>query len=99
MNALVLVYGDVHGVGFRSYCKRLAQQLNLSGLCRNERDGGVKVFLDGEAKQIEKFVEAIKAVKPGAFFGPQVDKVAVFKEGDKNFQLAWRDYVGFEITF
>ncbi len=99
MQALVLIYGDVHGVGFRSYAKRLAQELNLTGLCRNEVDGSVKVFLDGEKIAIEKFVETVNEVKQSGFFGAHVDKVEISWEGEKNFQPAWRSYEGFEVDY
>mgnify|MGYP001572891517 CR=1 FL=1 len=98
MKALVLVFGDVHGVGFRAYCKRLAQQLGLNGLCRNE-PGSVKVFLDGAEKSVEKFVETVKNIKQSGFFGPQVENVEVFREGEKGFEPEWRSYVWFEIDF
>ncbi len=98
MKALVLVYGDVHGVGFRSYAKRLAQQLNLAGLVRNEPQG-VKVFLDGDKTAIEKFIVTVQNIKSSGFFGPHVEKVEVHNEGEKRFQPAWRSYEGFEVDY
>ena len=99
MKVLLFVRGDVHGVGFRSYAKHLAQQLNLAGLCRNEIDGSVKVFLDGEKVAVEKFVETVKKVKSSGFFGTHVDKVELHWENEKGFQPAWRSYNAFEIDF
>ena len=99
MKVLLFVKGDVHGVGFRSYCERLAQQLNLKGLCRNEADGGVKVFLEGGEKEIGEFIETVKSVKQSGFFGTHVDKVELHWENEKGFQPAWRSYNAFEIDF
>lgn len=99
MKALVLVYGDVHGVGFRSYCQRLAQELGLKGLCRNEPNSCVRGFLDGEKTAIEKFVDTVKKIRSSGFFGPHVDKVLMFKEGENGFQPAWHAYSGFEIDY
>ncbi|MFH1246857.1 MAG: acylphosphatase [Candidatus Micrarchaeota archaeon] len=99
MKAFVKVYGDVHGVGFRSYTARLAKELTLNGLVKNEVDGSVVVFLDGKKEKIEKFVEIVKSVKCTGFFGPQVDKISVFFEGEKSFKPAWKIYNGFEVDY
>ncbi len=99
MKALVVVYGDVQGVGFRSYAARLARELNLAGLAKNEHGGAVRVFLDGGDKNIEKFIETVKTRRRDGFFGMHVEEVKMFKEGENGFEPAWRKYVGFEIDF
>ncbi len=99
MKALVFVYGDVHGVGFRSYAARLAMELGLKGLVKNEFNSSVKLFLDGDGKAIEKFVNLVKQRKKQGFFGMHVEKVEVFCEGEKSFQPAWKQYSCFEIDF
>ncbi len=99
MKVLAFVYGDVHGVNFRSYSRWLAGQLGLNGLVRNEVDGSVKLFLDGEEKKISEFIETVKKRKRTGFFGMHVEKVEVFHEGEKGFQPSWKQYSGFEIDF
>ena len=98
MKALVLVYGDVHGVGFRSYCQGLAKQSGLAGLCCNEA-GGVRVFLDGDKNVIEKFLQIVREIKPQGFFGANVEKVEVHFEGEAGFKPAWRSYEGFQVDY
>ena len=46
--------GIVQGVGFRYATLRVAQRLGLTGWVRNEVDGGVEVFAQGEAEAVEE---------------------------------------------
>ncbi len=96
MKVFSVVVGEVQGVGFRAYVARLAQELNLAGLAKNEYGGSVQIFLDGSEKNIDKFFEIIKATKQGRF-GIRVEQVKVFREDEKGFQPPWRKYIGFEI--
>ena len=97
MKAFLIVKGEVQGVGFRAYAARLAQQFSLAGLAKNEYDGSVRLFLDGDEKNVDIFIKTIKARKQSGFFGMRVDDVKVFLEGESGFEPAWRKYVGFEI--
>ena len=99
MKVYVIVRGDVQGVGFRSYAVRLANQLNLSGLVKNDAGGTVTLFLDGEEKNIEKFIQTAQTRKREGFFGMHVEKMDVFRQGERGFKPAWRSYSGFEVDF
>lgn len=55
----VKVYGRVQRVGFRRYALDNAQALSLQGYIKNELDGSVSIFVQGEENKIEKFIEAI----------------------------------------
>ncbi len=50
------VKGMVQGVGFRWTCKRIADDLGLSGFARNNPDGTVTVGLTGSEADIERFL-------------------------------------------
>jgi acylphosphatase len=50
------VFGKVQGVFFRESTRQLAQQLGLLGWVRNRGDSSVEVFVQGELRQIEKFI-------------------------------------------
>src|SRR5690625_2926493 len=68
------VYGVVQGVGFRYTTKHLADQLQVSGIVRNENDGSVYVEALGSESQIDNFInELAKGPSPSA----TVDKVRV----------------------
>ncbi len=99
MKALVFVYGNVQGVNFRSYSVRLANELGLHGLVKNEVDGGVKLFIEGGEDAVNEFVELVKQRRSTSFFGMNVERVVVHKEGERGFKPAWRRYSGFEVDY
>lgn len=54
------IVGDVQGVFFRHFAKVEADDLALTGWCRNESDGSVYVVVEGEGKNVDKFVRWAK---------------------------------------
>jgi len=70
---VIKIYGKVQGVFFRDSSRIKAQELNLSGWAQNESDGTVKMVVEGEDTNLQKFVEWCK-------YGPdhaEVEKVDV----------------------
>lgn len=61
--ARILVQGIVQGVGFRPTVYRLAKKLKLTGYVRN-LGNIVEIVLQGEKKEIEKFVKDLTNKKP-----------------------------------
>lgn len=55
--------GIVQGVGFRFEAQMLAGQLGLVGWARNENDGTVVIEIEGEARCIDEFLRAMRAVQ------------------------------------
>jgi acylphosphatase len=53
----VWISGRVHGVGFRYYVERMAENLGVSGWVRNNPDGSVEAVLEGEEKAVGKMIE------------------------------------------
>jgi acylphosphatase len=83
-----VVHGRVQGVFFRASTRKVARELELSGTVRNLPDWKkVEVHAEGEATQIDKFIEFLKSGPPGA----KVDKVDVewlaFTGGYTGFQV------------
>ncbi len=74
------VRGRVHGVFFRAFVQRWAEQLKLTGYVRNLRDGTVEVKVEGERTQLEKMVGYLEKGSPPA----RVDKVVT----------SWAEYTG-----
>ena len=54
------VYGRVQGVGFRWWTRGVAEELGLSGVVRNLRDGSVEVRASGEASQLERLERRLR---------------------------------------
>jgi acylphosphatase len=63
----VRVYGRVQRVGYRRFVLDSAQELGLSGHVKNERDGSVTVFAQGDEAILEKFIEMLKSPPPPAY--------------------------------
>ena len=56
---MLTVLGVVQRVGFRRFSERAARECGVKGFVQNQRDGSVKLVVQGEARTIEKFVDAI----------------------------------------
>ena len=51
--------GRVQGVGFRYTANRIAQNFDLSGTIRSLPDGRVELLVEGNASDLNVFLEAI----------------------------------------
>jgi acylphosphatase len=49
---LVLVRGQVQGIGYREACVRRARELGVTGWVRNRTDGSVEAMLQGSPAQL-----------------------------------------------
>lgn len=54
------IIGDVQGVFFRHFAKKEADELELTGWCRNESDGSVYAVVEGSSGNVDKFVRWAK---------------------------------------
>ena len=52
----ILIYGDVHGVGFRYHTQEMAQPLGLSGYVKNLPDGSLEIVAQGKKENLEKLI-------------------------------------------
>lgn len=50
------IEGRVQGVGFRYSVQSIAARLGISGWVKNEYDGSVSVFCEGDASKIDTFI-------------------------------------------
>ena len=57
---VVIFSGDVQGVGFRATALRAADGFEVTGYVRNLAGGRVEVLVEGEAQQIDAFLEAVR---------------------------------------
>jgi acylphosphatase len=53
----VRVRGDVQGVFFRATCQAEAGARGVTGWARNERDGTVSAWFEGEPEAVEAMIE------------------------------------------
>lgn len=73
----IKVAGQVQGVFFRQSAKEKADELNITGLVRNELDGSVLIVAEGDEGSLQKLVEWAKIGTEWA----RVEKVAVEWKG------------------
>ena len=59
------VVGRVQGVGFRATARMVAGRFNVTGWVRNEPDGTVMLELQGEALEVLRVIDEIKAEMSG----------------------------------
>ena len=64
--AHIIVTGLVHGVGYRSYTKNYAKQLELKGFVRNVRDNKIEIVVEGYEKGINTFLQILRKGSWGA---------------------------------
>jgi acylphosphatase len=57
----VIFHGRVQGVGFRYTTHRIARSFAVTGFVRNLADGTVELIASGTAREISRFVDAVKA--------------------------------------
>lgn len=62
--ARIVVEGEVQGVGYRYFVRRVARRHGLKGYVANLTDGAVEVVVEGERRVIEGFVKQINVTKP-----------------------------------
>lgn len=51
--------GRVQGVGFRYTTSHLAQRHNVAGYVQNLPDGGVRLVVEGEPTEVDRFIDAV----------------------------------------
>ena len=78
--AEILVSGLVQGVAFRYNTTRKADELRLTGVVRNLRDGRVEIVSEGAEEEIEKLVDWCRRGPGGAIV--------------KHVDVSWKDYTG-----
>ncbi|QOI97128.1 MAG: acylphosphatase [Flammeovirgaceae bacterium] len=77
----LLVMGKVQGVFFRASTQRVAGELGITGLVRNEPDGNVYIEAEGEEGRLEKFIDWCRQGPPRA----RVEQVQITESGLKNY--------------
>ncbi len=62
----IFITGKVQGVGFRKFTLLKALQCQLTGWVRNQEDGSVECFAEGEPDKLEEFLRFLQAGPKGA---------------------------------
>jgi acylphosphatase len=96
----IIVDGWIQGVGYRAFVKRTASQLGLKGLVRNLPDGRVEVFCEGAFSKINKLLKLLDYKgRKGNALSAYVERLSVYREGEKGFRGPWKEYKAFDIDY
>jgi acylphosphatase len=77
----VIYSGRVQGVGFRATAAHLARDFIVAGEARNLPGGTVELIAEGEADQVEAFLDAVRQV-----MGRYLDRCTVTDHPPENRQ-------------
>ena len=84
--AVFFVSGRVQGVGFRYRTNEIAKSFLVAGTVENLDDGRVKIVVEGEHDEIQRFIEEVSSSASG-----KIKSMARFDS------VASGDFDGFEI--
>ena len=71
---VVYYSGLVQGVGFRYAARGLSARFEVKGFVRNLSDGRVQLIAEGEAAQLDRFLESIQAEMADYIRDKQLDR-------------------------
>jgi acylphosphatase len=83
----VRVSGRVQGVFFRSETRRTARRFGVVGWVRNDADGSVEVWLEGEGSAVDAVEAWVRAGGPPAAVVHDVAVRTVAPEGHGRFEV------------
>ncbi|WP_456468740.1 acylphosphatase [Archaeoglobus sp.] len=74
----IYVSGNVQGVGFRYYTRKIARELGIRGFVKNLPDGRVYIYAVGDEIMLDKFLSAVNRGPPTAIVrGVEVKRAEV----------------------
>lgn len=76
----IIFLGRVQGVGFRYTTCNVAERFVVAGWVRNERDGSVRCVAEGEAQEIDRFVQAVQYEMAGHISDTRITRAAATGE-------------------
>lgn len=85
----LIISGDVVGVGYRSWARRLAQGLRLTGWVKNREDRSVELMAEGNKEHLDTLIADCRK-------GPDVSWV---QHVDITWQKATGEFMDFEVVY
>ena len=78
----IIIKGRVQGVSYRYFTLWQAQSFNIFGWVRNEPDGDVKVYAEGQKENLDQFINYLKK---GPSFSRVDDVILNWEAEDKSY--------------
>jgi len=85
----IRVQGRVQRLGYRCFVLEAAQELGIKGKVKNEPDGSITVFAQGEKGRLTEFLARIKAPPPPIAIRGFEERPAQPDSGIEHFQIAY----------
>lgn len=98
----LIVKGNVQGVGYRALVKLIARSLGVKGWTRNQDDGSVEIFCEGDVGVLARFVSVIDINRRnGNLLAIDVKGIEEHMEGTNGYatSAASRAFDTFEIEY
>jgi len=83
----LIVEGDVQGVAYRAYVKRVANSQEIKGIVRNLKNGTVEIFCKCTPKKLDEFKELIKKKRKDKtdIYIPNVKNIRVYSKEEEQY--------------
>jgi len=81
------IFGEVQGVGFRFFVRKVVKTLDVSGWVRNEDDGTVSLVAEGSVSDLNELLEKVNK-------GPAAADV---EDVEASWSTAFGDFDGFHV--
>lgn len=98
--AHIITEGDIQGVGYRAYVKRVARSLRLRGYVKNLDDGKVEVHCEGDKAAIEQFKNQINLKRrPESPYAPHVSNLHLVYENQTGYRAPEHALSHFDVDY
>lgn len=102
IRARLIVIGDVQGVAYRAFIKRIARMQKIKGIVRN-LDDKVEIFCECDERNLQKFIGSIKKKRKNSedIFSPDVEDIKVYREQEKEYKEGKppKEFKAFDIDY
>ena len=78
----IIIKGRVQGVSYRYFTLKQAQNFNIFGWVRNEANGDVKVYAEGDKGSLDQFINYLRK---GPSFSRVDDVILKWETEDKSY--------------
>ena len=82
-----VISGEVQGVGYRYFVKRLAAELDINGWVKNNTDGTVELEAEGEKEKLSQYLQRLKTEHSYASIESVETKWLPFENKYSNFSI------------
>ena len=101
MQTLLIISGNVQGVGYRTLVKQIANRLRVTGIVKNLSDGNVEIYCECSDKELfDNFLKHIKVkATTEDVFAVNVDDIKIYESDHPKFGEPQTDFETFKIDY